>query len=137
MRTKPHRTDATLPIESGGAKIRPLHDRLVVKRLPVPACSPGGIIIRPEHKDMKSDRGRVLAAGPGKLLEDGTVRRLEIAVGDIVVFPLYQRDTVTVDREELLILREEDVIAVEDPEDLSDEAKAGLTAERADAERAA
>lgn len=131
------RSQDTPPVTSHGANLRPLYDRLVVKRLPVPAFSPGGLIVRPNHQDMKSDRGRVLAVGQGKLLDNGELRRLDVAVGDIVIFALYQRDVVNVDRKELLLLREDEVLAVEDPNDLSDEAKAGLEAADAEAKAAA
>ena len=92
-------------------KLRPLHDRLVVKRLDNENKTASGIVI-PDNAAEKPDQGEVLAVGNGKLLEDGKVRPLDVKVGDKVLFGKYSGQTVKVDGNELLVLSEEDVMAV-------------------------
>jgi chaperonin GroES len=92
-------------------KIRPLHDRVIVKRLEEEATSAGGIII-PDSAAEKPSRGKVTAVGNGKILEDGSVRALELKVGDTVLFGKYSGTEVKLNDEELLVMREEDVLAV-------------------------
>jgi chaperonin GroES len=92
-------------------KIRPLHDRLVVKRVEEERTSAGGIVI-PDTAAEKPIRGKVLAIGKGKLLENGDVRALDVKVGDQVLFGKYSGTEVKVDGEELLVLREDDVMGV-------------------------
>src|SRR5690606_3825854 len=92
-------------------KIRPLHDRLIVKRLEEERTSKGGIII-PDTATEKPIQGKVVAVGNGKTLEDGSVRKLDVKVGDKVLFGKYGGTEVKVDGEELLVMREEDVMAV-------------------------
>jgi chaperonin GroES len=92
-------------------KLRPLHDRLVVKRLDNERKTASGIVI-PDNAAEKPDQGEVLAVGNGKILEDGKVRPLDVKVGDKVLFGKYSGQTVKVDGEELLVLREDDVMAV-------------------------
>ena len=92
-------------------KLRPLHDRLVVKRLDNERKTASGIVI-PDNAAEKPDQGEVLAVGNGKILEDGKVRALDVKVGDKVLFSKYSGQTVKVDGEELLVLREDDVMAV-------------------------
>jgi len=92
-------------------KLRPLHDRLVVKRLDNENKTASGIVI-PDNAAEKPDQGEVLAVGNGKLLEDGKVRPLDVKVGDKVLFGKYSGQTVKVDGNELLVLREDDVMAV-------------------------
>ncbi|MEN9772357.1 MAG: co-chaperonin GroES [Pseudomonadota bacterium] len=92
-------------------KLRPLHDRLVVKRLDNERKTASGIVI-PDNAAEKPDQGEVLAVGNGKILEDGKVRALDVKVGDKVLFGKYSGQTVKVDGEELLVLREDDVMAV-------------------------
>ncbi len=92
-------------------KLRPLHDRLVVKRLDNERKTASGIVI-PDNAAEKPDQGEVLAVGNGKILEDGKVRPLVVKVGDKVLFGKYSGQTVKVDGEELLVLREDDVMAV-------------------------
>ena len=92
-------------------KIRPLHDRVVIKRLEEERTSPGGIVI-PDTAAEKPIRGEVIAVGKGKLLENGDVRPLDLKVGDRVLFGKYSGTEVKVDGEELLVMREEDVMAV-------------------------
>ena len=92
-------------------KIRPLHDRVIVKRLEEERTSAGGIII-PDSATEKPIQGKVVAVGKGKILENGTVRPLDLKVGDKILFGKYGGTEVKVDVEELLVMREEDVMAV-------------------------
>jgi chaperonin GroES len=91
--------------------IRPLHDRVVVKRTEEERTSPGGIVI-PDTAAEKPIRGKVIAVGNGKILESGEVRPLDLKVGDNVLFGKYSGTEVKVDGEELLVMREDDVMAV-------------------------
>jgi len=92
-------------------KIRPLHDRIIVKRLEEERTSAGGIII-PDSATEKPIQGKVIAVGNGKILEDGSVRKLDVKIGDKILFGKYGGTEVKVDGEELLVMREEDVMAV-------------------------
>ncbi|HSD38132.1 MAG TPA: co-chaperone GroES [Rhodocyclaceae bacterium] len=92
-------------------KIRPLHDRLIVKRIEAERTTASGIVI-PDSAGEKPDQGQVLAVGNGKILESGEVRKLDVKVGDRVLFGKYSGQTVKVDGEELLVMREEDVMGV-------------------------
>jgi chaperonin GroES len=92
-------------------KIRPLHDRVIVKRLEEERTSPGGIVI-PDTAAEKPIQGKIIAVGNGKILEDGKVRPLDIKVGDKILFGKYSGTEVKVDGEDLLVMREEDVMAV-------------------------
>jgi len=92
-------------------KIRPLHDRVVVKRLEEEKKTASGIVI-PDSAAEKPDTGEVIATGNGKVLEDGTVRALDVKAGDKVLFGKYSGQTVKVDGEELLVMREEDIMGV-------------------------
>ena len=92
-------------------KIRPLHDRVIVKRIDEERKSAGGIVI-PDTAAEKPDQGEVIAVGKGKILEDGKVRPLDLKVGDKILFGKYGGTEVKVDGEELLVMREEDVMAV-------------------------
>ena len=92
-------------------KIRPLHDRVIVKRLDEERTSPGGIVI-PDTAAEKPVQGKVVAVGKGKILEDGQVRPLDVKVGDKVLFGKYSGTEVKVEGEELVVMREEDVMAV-------------------------
>jgi chaperonin GroES len=92
-------------------KIRPLHDRVIVKRLEEERKTASGIVI-PDTAAEKPDQGEIRAVGTGKLLEDGKVRALEVKVGDRVLFGKYSGQTVKVDGEELLVMREEDIMGV-------------------------
>lgn len=91
--------------------LRPLHDRVIVKRLDNETKTASGIVI-PDNAAEKPDQGEVLAIGKGKILEDGSVRALEVKVGDRVLFGKYSGQTVKVDGLELLVMREEDIMAV-------------------------
>jgi chaperonin GroES len=92
-------------------KIRPLHDRVILQRLEAEQKSPGGIVI-PDSAAEKPIRGKVIAVGKGKILENGDVRPLDVKVGDMVLFGKYSGTEVKVDDEEYLVMREEDVMAV-------------------------
>ena len=92
-------------------KIRPLHDRVIVKRLEEEKKSAGGIII-PDAAAEKPVQGVVKAVGKGKILENGDVRPLDLKVGDKVLFGKYSGTEVKVDGEDVLVMREEDVMAV-------------------------
>ena len=92
-------------------KIRPLHDRVIVKREEDERKTPGGIVI-PDTATEKPSKGRVLAVGNGKILEDGTTRPLDVKVGDKVLFGKYSGTEVKVDGDDVLVMREEDLLAV-------------------------
>ncbi|HKK02846.1 MAG TPA: co-chaperone GroES [Gammaproteobacteria bacterium] len=92
-------------------KIRPLHDRVVIKRLEEERTTPGGIVI-PDTATEKPIRGEVLAVGNGKILENGEVRALDLKVGERVLFGKYSGTEVKVEGEDVLVMREDDVMAV-------------------------
>lgn len=92
-------------------KIRPLHDRVIVKRLEEERTTASGIVI-PDTAAEKPDQGEIMAIGTGKVLEDGSVRPLEVKVGDKVLFGKYAGQSVKVGGEELLVMREEDIVGV-------------------------
>jgi chaperonin GroES len=92
-------------------KIRPLHDRVIVKRLESERTSPGGIVI-PDSAAEKPVEGKVVAVGKGKILDDGQVRPLDVKIGDKILFGKYSGTEVKVDGEDLVVMREEDVMAV-------------------------
>jgi chaperonin GroES len=92
-------------------KIRPLHDRVIVKRLEEDRKSPGGIVI-PDTAAEKPIQGKIVAVGNGKILEDGQVRPLDVKVGDKILFGKYSGTEVKVEGEDLVVMREEDVMAV-------------------------
>lgn len=92
-------------------KIRPLHDRILVKRLEEERTTPGGIVI-PDTAAEKPIKGKVIAVGNGKILESGEIRPLDVKVGDQVLFGKYSGTEVKVDGEELLVMREDDITAI-------------------------
>jgi len=92
-------------------KLRPLHDRVIVKRSEEERTSPGGIVI-PDTATEKPIRGEVLAVGRGKILENGETRPLDVKVGDKILFGKYSGTEVKVDGQDLLVMREEDIMAV-------------------------
>ena len=92
-------------------KIRPLHDRIVVQRLEQESKTASGIVI-PDQAAEKPDQGVVKAVGNGKVGDDGKVRPLDVKVGDKVLFGKYSGQTVKVGDDELLVMREDDVMAV-------------------------
>ena len=91
--------------------LRPLHDRVIIKRLDQESKTASGIII-PDAAAEKPDQGEVLAAGPGKRDESGKLNALDVKVGDRVLFGKYAGQTVKVDNEELIVMREDDIMAV-------------------------
>jgi chaperonin GroES len=91
--------------------LRPLHDRVIVKRLDQETKTASGLII-PDAAAEKPDQGEILAIGNGKVQENGSVRPLEVKVGDRVLFGKYSGQAVKVEGEELLVMREEDIMAV-------------------------
>lgn len=94
-------------------KIRPLHDRVVVKRVEEDTTSAGGIVI-PDSATEKPAKGEIVAVGNGKVLESGEVRALDLKVGDNVLFGKYSGTEVKVEDEELLVMREDDIMAIID-----------------------
>ena len=91
--------------------IRPLQDRVIVKRMEEETTSAGGIVL-PDSATEKPIRGEVLAVGPGKILDSGDKRPLDIDVGDTVLFGKYSGTEVKINDEELLVMREEDIMGV-------------------------
>ena len=91
--------------------IRPLHDRVIIRRMEEEKTSPGGIVI-PDSVTEKPIKGEVVAIGKGKILENGDVRPLDVKVGDIILFGKYSGTEVSVDGEELLVMREDDITAI-------------------------
>ena len=91
--------------------IRPLHDRVILKRMEEETTSSGGIVI-PDSATEKPIRGEVIAAGNGKRLESGDIIPLDVKVGDKVLFGKYSGTEVKVDGEDLLVMREEDIMGV-------------------------
>jgi chaperonin GroES len=104
--------NTTFSVLQGDAmKLRPLHDRVIVKRLEQETKTASGIVI-PDNAAEKPDQGEVLAVGPGKRNEKGDFVVLNIKVGDRVLFGKYSGQTVKVDGEELLVMKEDDLFAV-------------------------
>jgi chaperonin GroES len=91
--------------------IRPLQDRVIVKRMEEETTSAGGIVL-PDSATEKPIRGEVLAVGPGKVLDNGDKRPLDVKVGDTVLFGKYSGTEVKINDEELLVMREEDIMGV-------------------------
>ena len=92
-------------------KVRPLHDRLLVRRIEEMETAKGGIII-PDTAKEKPQEGKVLAVGNGKILDNGTKVALDVKVGDKILFGKYSGTEIKVDGEEVLILREDEVLGV-------------------------
>jgi chaperonin GroES len=92
-------------------KVRPLHDRLLVKRIEEKETVKGGIII-PDTAKEKPQEGEVIAVGNGKVLDNGTKLELDVKVGDKILFGKYSGTDIKIDGEEMLILREDEVLAV-------------------------
>ena len=91
--------------------IRPLHDRVIVKRMEEERKTASGIVI-PDSAAEKPDQGEVMAVGNGRVLDDGKLRPLDIKVGDTILFGKYSGQTVRVKGDELLVMREEDIVGV-------------------------
>ena len=92
-------------------KVRPLHDRLLVRRIEEKETVKGGIII-PDTAKKKPQEGKVIAVGNGKVLENGTKLELDVKAGDKILFGKYSGTEIKIDGEEFLILREDEVLAV-------------------------
>jgi chaperonin GroES len=92
-------------------KLRPLHDRVIIKRMEEERTSPGGIVI-PDSATEKPIRGEVLAAGKGKRNDSGEIVPMDVKVGDKVLFGKYSGTEVKVEGQDLLVMREEDIMAV-------------------------
>ena len=92
-------------------KIRPLHDRVIVKRLEEERKSAGGIVI-PDNVAEKPDQGEVIAVGPGKRNDEGKREALDVKVGDRILFGKYSGTTVKIEGTEYLVMREEDIMGV-------------------------
>ena len=92
-------------------KLRPLHDRVIVKRSEEERTSPGGIVI-PDTATEKPIRGEVLAVGRGKILENGETRPLDVKVGDKILFGKYSGTEIKMNGEEHLIMREDDILGI-------------------------
>ena len=93
------------------ARMRPLHDRVVVKRIEEEERSKGGIII-PDTAKEKPQEGRVVGVGTGKVLDDGTTHALEVSKGDRILFGKYSGQEIKLDGEEYIIMREDEVLGV-------------------------
>ena len=91
--------------------IRPLHDRVVIRRMEEERTSPGGIVI-PDSATEKPEQGEIVAVGRGKPLDNGDTRALEVKVGDKVLFGKYAGTNVKIDGTEYLVMREDDILAV-------------------------
>ncbi|MGB4599043.1 MAG: co-chaperone GroES [Trichlorobacter sp.] len=92
-------------------KLRPLHDRLIVKRLDGEEKTAGGLFI-PDTAKEKPQKGKIMAVGNGKKTEDGKIIKLDVKVGDTVLFGKYAGTEIKVDGDELLMMREDDILAV-------------------------
>jgi chaperonin GroES len=92
-------------------KIRPLHDRVVVRRMEEERKSAGGIVI-PDTAGEKPDQGEVIAVGNGKILEDGKIRPLDVKVGDRILFGKYSGTAVKIEGTEYLVMREDDIMGI-------------------------
>jgi chaperonin GroES len=92
-------------------KVRPLHDRIVVRRIEEKQTAKGGIII-PDTAKEKPQKGEILAVGNGKVLDNGTKVALDVRVGDKILFGKYTGTEIKIDGDEVLILREDEVLAV-------------------------
>jgi chaperonin GroES len=91
--------------------IRPLHDRVIIRRMEEEKTSPGGIVI-PDSAAEKPVKGQVVAVGKGKILDNGDIRPLDVKKGDLILFGKYSGTEVSVDGEELLVMREDDITAI-------------------------
>lgn len=92
-------------------KIKPLRDRVLIQRVEANEKTAGGIVL-PDTAKEKPKRGKVIAAGPGKMLENGTRNKMQIRKGDEVLFGSYAGTDITIDGKEMLIVSEDDILAV-------------------------
>ncbi len=93
-------------------KIRPLHDRVVVRRAEEETTTAGGIVIPDSASKEKPSKGEVIAVGPGKSLDDGKIRPVDVKVGDTVLFGKYSGTEVKLGNEEFVVMREDDIMGV-------------------------
>ncbi len=100
-----------MPAKKTTTNVRPLADRVLVKRIEEEQLTKGGIIV-PDTAKEKPQQGRVIEVGPGRMTEDGTRIKMEVKKGDKVLFGKYAGTEVTIDDEEYLILREDDILAI-------------------------
>ena len=91
--------------------IRPLHDRVIVKRMEEERTSPGGIVL-PDGATEKPIKGEVIAVGNGRVLDSGEMRAVDVKAGDQVLFGKYSGTEIKVDGEELLVMKEDDIVAI-------------------------
>src|SRR5580693_1106759 len=110
-RSQPPTTDSRHSLESKSMDIRPLHDRIIVQRLEEGEQKIGGIII-PDSAKEKPMQGKVIAAGAGKVKDDGTRQPPDVKAGDLILFGKYSGQEIKLDGENYLIVREDDVLAV-------------------------
>jgi chaperonin GroES len=103
--------DAGRPLKGNTMKIRPLHDRVIVKRLDEEKKTASGIVI-PDTAAEKPDQGEVMSVGRGKRSDEGELVPLDVKVGDRILFGKYSGQTVTVKGDELLVMREDDILGV-------------------------
>lgn len=92
-------------------KFRPLKDRLLVKYSDEPEKSSGGLYI-PDTAKEKPQKGEVIAAGPGRITDDGKMHKMDVKVGDVVLFEKYSGSKINIDNEEYLIIKEDDVLGI-------------------------
>ncbi len=92
-------------------KFKPLKDRLLVKYSDEPEKSSGGLYI-PDSAKEKPQKGEVIAAGPGRITDDGKLQKIDIKVGDVVLFEKYSGSKIQLDNEEYLIIKEDDVLGI-------------------------
>ncbi len=102
---------ATATKKKSKVKLQPLGDRVVIKREESEETTAGGILLPDSAKD-KPARGQVISVGNGRLLDDGSRGELQVKVGDRVIFSSYGGETLNLDDEELLLMREDDILAV-------------------------
>ncbi len=98
-------------MEESNMKLRPLHDRIIVERMEGDEKTAGGIII-PDSAKEKPQKGKVIAIGKGRVLEDGSVRTLDLREGDTILFGKYAGTEIKIENADRLIMREDDVLAV-------------------------
>ena len=91
--------------------IRPLHDRVIIRRMEEEKTSPGGIVI-PDSAAEKPIKGQVVEVGKGKILDNGDIRPLDVKKGDLILFGKYSGTEISVNGEELLVMREDDITAI-------------------------
>ena len=102
---------ATKAKKKTGVNLQPLGDRVVIRREESEEKTAGGIVLPDSAKD-KPSRGKIIAIGDGRLLDDGKRSKLQVKVGDKVLFTSYAPETIIINDEELLLMREEDILAV-------------------------